>query len=216
MKKDSKFIVPKKDRKEFDRLIQRANRRIQANLKYIQQEDIKSDVAKRALVSDYVDQSNWATGKTVFSRSKSFSSEKAYKQYLKHVKQWGAKKPRRNEEKIKKGYYKAIINALTTTAIDNGGGGILTKSGRLPGNIAKQVKELSLEQMTHFFAEADPAEDLEYLPYSGEDYIGVDRQQFIDITESKLNALKKIYPAKSKTPVAAKRRKSVRRKKKKA
>ena len=213
MAKDSKFIVPKKDQKNFDRLIQRANRRIQKNLKYIQQEGIDSNVAQRALVSDYADQANWATGKTVFSRSKSFASEKDYKQFVRHVKQWGAKNYDREPEKVKKGYYKAIINALTTTAIDNGGGGILTKSGRLPGNLAKQIKEMSLEQMTHFFAEADPAEDLEYLPYSGEDYIGVDRQQFIDITESKLNTLKKIYPAKS-TPVAAKRRKNKRRKKK--
>lgn len=214
MAKDSKFIVPKKDQKNFDRLIQRANRRIQANLKFIQQEGIESNVAQRALVSDYADQANWASAKTVFSRSKSFTSEKAYKQFVRHVKQWGAKNYEREPEKIKKGYYKAIVNALTTTAIDNGGGGILTKSGRLPGNLAKQVKEMSLEQMTHFFAEADPAEDLEYMPYSGEDYIGVDRQQFIDITESKLNTLKRIYPASS-TPVAAKRRKSKRRKKKK-
>lgn len=215
MKKSTKFIVPKKDQKQFDRLVQRANRRVQANLKYIQQEDIQSSVAQRALVSDYADQANWATNKTVFSRSKSFSSEKAYKQYVRHLKQWGAKNFEREPEKVKQGYYKAIINALTTTAIDNGGGGILTKSGRLPGNLAKQVREMSLEQMTHFFAEADPTDDLEYMPYSGEDYIGVDRQQFIDITESKLNTLKRIYPASS-TPVAAKRRKSKRRKKKKA
>ena len=214
MKKNDKFIVPKKDRKNFDRLVQRANRRIQRNLKYIAEEGIESKTAQRALLSDYAERSNWATEKTVFSRSKTFESEKDYKQFLRHVKQWGAKTYDREPEKLKKGYYKAIINALTTTAIDNGGGGILTKSGRLPANLAKQVKEMSLEQMTHFFAEADPAEDLEYMPYSGEDYIGVDRQQFIDITESKLNTLKKIYPSKSTATISAKRRKK--RKKKKA
>lgn len=212
MAKNDKFIVPKKDRKNFDLLVQRANRRIKANMKYIQQEGIQSEVAQRSLLSDYADSNNWASAKTVFSRSKTFSSEKAYKQYVRHVKQWGAKNYERNPEKVKKGYYKAIINALTTTAIDNGGGGILTQNRRLPGNLAKQVKEMSLEQMTHFFTEADPAEDLEYLPYSGEDYIGVDRQQFIDITESKLNALKKIYPSKGNDSIIANKRRRKRKK----
>lgn len=214
--KTSKFVVPKSDQREFDRLIQRANRRIQANLKYIQQEEIKSEVAKRALLGDYTSQSNWAGSKSPFSRSKTFASEKAYKQYLRHVEQWGAKGSYdRSEEKLKEGYYKAIINALTTTALDNGGGGILTKTGRLPNNLARDVKNMTLEQMTHFFAEADPSEDLEYMPYSGEDYIGVDRQTFVDITRSKINTLKKIYPDKTKTKTKSKAKKAKRHRKKK-
>ena len=218
MAKNNVFIVPADQQKEFNLLIQRANRRIKANLKYIQKEDIRSDTAIRALLGDYADQSTWHTEKTVFSRGKVFSSEKAYNQYVRHVMKWGDPDESRTVDNVKKGYYKAIINALTVTAIDNGGGGILTKKGNLPAGIAKEVQDLTLEQMTHFFGEADPADDLEYLPYSGEDYVGVDRQMFVDITKAKLNALRKIYPdrnpkPKKKVTKKRKKRKSKRRRK---
>lgn len=217
MAKNKDFIVPKEQQADFNLLIQRANRRIKANLKYIQKEDIRSDTAQRALVGDYVDQGAWHTSKTVFSRSKRFSSEKEYKQFVRHVMKWGDPEQPRTAESVKEGYYKAIINALTVTALDNGGGGILTKKGHLPANIAKKVRDLSLEQMTHFFGEADPADDLEYLPYSGEDYIGVDRQMFVDITMAKLNALKTIYPDRNPKPkkkVKKRKKRKSRRKKK--
>lgn len=198
MAKTSKgYTIPAEDRKDFDLLVQRANRRIKASLKYIQKEDIKSESAQRALVSDYHDQSTWHTSKTVFSRSKTFASEKAYRSYLRHVEQWGGASFDRSVDKVKEGYQKSIIQALTTTAIDNGNG-VLTPSGRLPGNIAKQIKELSLEQLTNFFEHSDPTESIEYQGWASDMYLGVDRGEFVDITTSHLNALKQIFPSKSK------------------
>ena len=211
MAKNERYVIPVEDRKEFDLLVQRANRRIKASLKYIQKEDIKSESAQRALVSDYHDQSAWHTTKTVFSRSKTFTSEKAYRSYLRHIEQWGGASFDRSIEKVKEGYQKSIIQALTTTAIDNGNG-VLTSSGRLPGNIAKQIKELSLEQLTNFFEHSDPTESIEYQGWASDMYLGVDRGEFVDITKAHLNALKALFPAKVKQQAKARKK---RKKKKK-
>lgn len=212
----NKFTVPSADRKEFDLMVQRANRRIQASLRYIQQNGIESDNAQRALVGDYADINAWHTSKTVFSRSKTFASEKAYRQYVRHVEQWGGKNFERSVESVKEGYYKAIIQALTTTAIDNGNG-VLTAKGTLPGGLAKKIRELSLEQMANFFEHSDPTEDIEYQGFRSDEYIGVDRGEFVDITTARLNALSNIFPNKApaKPTPKKKKRKSKKRKSKK-
>ena len=208
----NKFVVPSADRKEFDLMVQRANRRIQASLKYIQNEGITSESTQRALVGDYSDVSAWHTSKTTFSRAKTFASEKAYNQFVRHVQQWGGKEYERSVENVKEGYYKSIIQALTTTAIDNGNG-VLTAKGKLPGNLAKKIRELSLEQMTNFFEHSDPTESIESQGWASEDYIGVDRGEFVDITVGHLNSLKQLFPEQNqKAPV--KKRKGRKKKKK--
>ena len=216
------YTVPASERKEFDLLVQRANRRILSNMKYIQQEDIKSQTAQRALVGDYMDKGEWAGSTAVFSRSKSFTSESAYKAFVRHIEQWGASGDKgefaRSRDTLREGYEKAIIKALTTAAIDNGNG-VLTKQGRLPANLAKEIRSLSLEQLTNFFDHADPTEDLEVQRFSSYDYLGVDRGEFVDITRARLNALKQLYPDKAPKsnatkPKKKKKRKSSRKKKK--
>lgn len=200
------FIVPKDQQTEFDRLIQRANRRIKANLKYIQQENIKSESAQRALVSDYASPTAWHTQKTVFSRSKSFESEGAYKQFVRHVTQWGADKRDfdRSVASIKEGYYENIIKALTTTAQDNGA----LVNDRLPDGLAERIEKLTLEQMTNFFGHGDPTEDIDSMRWSSDEYLGADAGEFADITNAHINALEKLYPTKPK----AKARKTRKRK----
>ena len=192
----SKYTVPESERKEFDLLVQRANRRIKSNLKMIEKNNITSSTAKRALVSDYEDASSWHTEKTPFSRSKTFDSEKDYKQFMRHVSQWGGEDFSRSEEAIRERYYKSIIQALTTTALDNGNG-VLTKTGRLPGNLAKKIRELSLEQLTNFFDHADPTESIETQGWGSDLYLGVDKKEFVDITVAHINALKQIFPESS-------------------
>lgn len=195
MKKNNSFRVPESEEHEFDLLVQRANRRIKSSLKYIQQQDIKSEKVQRAMLGDYAHQENWHTKTTVFSRSKRFESEKDYQQYKRHVLQWGDEnKNHRSEDALKEGYYKAIINALTTTAIDNANG-VLTPRGRLPGDLARKIKNLSLEQMTHFFDD-DPTETITNAGWSSDDYIGVDEEEFVNITVAHLKALRKLYPKK--------------------
>lgn len=205
MAKNERYVIPVEDRKDFDLLVQRANRRIKASLKYIQKEDIKSESAQRALVSDYYNQSAWYTSKTVFSRSKTFANEKAYRSFIRHVEQWGGTSFDRSVTKVKEAYQKSIIRALTTTAIDNGNG-VLTPSGRLPGGIAKQIKELSLEQLTNFFDHSDPTESIEYQGWASDMYLGVDSGEFVDITTAHLNALRTLFPAKPKKATARKRK----------
>lgn len=192
----SKFYVPESERKDFDLLVQRANRRIKSSLKYVESSGISSEAGQRALLGDYASQDNWNSSKTVFSRSKKFDSEKDYRQYLRHISQWGGDSFERSPDKVHSGYYEAVIKALTTTAIDNAEG-VLTKSGRLPGNLAKKIKDLTLEQITHFFEGGDPTEQIEYSRFSSYDYLGVDKGEFIDITESHINKLKQLYPAKA-------------------
>lgn len=200
----NKFIVPKDQQTEFDRLIQRANRRIKANLKYIQQEDIKSESATRSLVSDYNSPSNWHTQKTVFSRSKVFESEREYKQYRRHVEQWGAdtRDFDRSVTKIKQGYYENIIKALTTTAQDNGA----LINDRLPEGLAEKIEKMTLEQLTNFFGDGDPTEDIENMRWGSDLYAGVDAGEFADITSAHINRLEKLYPAKQKARKARKRK----------
>ena len=188
----SKYIVPLEDQREYRRMVQRANRRIQANLKYIQQEDISSEAAQRALLSDYADRSVWATEKTVFSRSLKFASRKEYESYRRHVSQWGKEDSApRTVAGLKEGYERAIVKALTTAAIDNN---IPLENGRLPGNIRSKIKGLTLEQMTHFFHNSDPVDDLEYLPYSEIDFNGVDTEGYINNVDTIINSLQQTYP----------------------
>lgn len=219
MSKNDFYRVPADQQAEFNLMIQRANRRIKSSLKFIQSEDIKSENARRALLGDYASPSAWHTEKTPFSRSKIFASEKEYKQFTRHVEQWGGHDFKRSAETIKEGYYKSIISALTTVAIDNGGGGILDKRGRLPTKITKALRGLSLEQISNFFDHADPTEDIEYYGFSSDEYYGVDRDEFIDITMGKINALKELFPYdqdKEKTIVKKKTKKKRKKKKRKS
>ena len=194
-KSTNKYIVPENEQREFDLLVQRANRRVLSNLKQIEKNNITSENTVRSLMGDYADSKEWLTKKTPFSRAKKFNSEKDYRQYVRHISQWGAEGDdfTRSEDAIKERYYKSIIQALTTTAIDNGNG-VLTKTGRLPGNLAKKIRELSLEQLTNFFDHSDPTESIESQGWGSENYIGVDREEFVDITKSHIDALKELFP----------------------
>lgn len=195
-----KFIVPESERIEYDRLVQRANRRIQRNIKY--SEDFTSDVAKRNITGGYDDKTKWVSDKTVFSRSKVFESEKDYQQYKRHLEKWGASGTyEKSLEALDKAYYKSIIKALTTTAIDNGNG-VLYENGQLPRNLAKKIKDLTLEQKMSFFDGGDPTEDIEANGWDSWDYIGVDRDEFVDITEAHINKLKGIVPSDNYKPLA--------------
>lgn len=201
MARNNKFIVPANEQKEFDRMVQRANRRIKASLKYIQQEDIKDRNTQRALVGDYADASNWATEKTIFSRSKGFESKKAYEQYKRHVLQWGDSKNHRSVDVVKEGYYKSIIKSLNTLAMESGAP-VLYKNGRLPVEITRAVKGMTLEQMTHYFDEGDASDDLDYLYYKWEDFAGVSsREDFVSVALSHINTVKQVYPSKGSEPI---------------
>lgn len=176
-------------------MVQRANRRIRSSLKYIEKNDIQTENTKRALVGDYISPTARHTPTTTFSRTKVFESESAYKAYKRHVEQWGGKENVRTASGVDKAYYEAIIKALTTTAQEHGEGQIFTEDGRLPAEIAEEIKKLTLEQKVNWFETSDISEDLEYSEWGYEDYVeGVDREKFVDLTLGRINQLKEIFP----------------------
>ena len=200
MAKRDSYIVPESDRREFDRMVQRANRRINANLKYIQQEEIFSEQAQRSLLGKYTDASEWNTPAAAFSRSIKFNSKKEYEQYKRHVKEWGGEDGEetytRHIESRKGDYIKAIVKTLTQSAIDNN---IELENGKLPGNIREKLNKMTFQQLTHFFDNEEAIGDLEYLAYNSADmdFNGTDKASYIQQVDSILNSLKQIYPNKN-------------------
>lgn len=190
----AKYRIPKSEDKEFDLLIQRANRRIKSQLKTIDKYGITQDSTKRSLIGIYSDPTEWQTQNAPFSRSKTFKSEKEYLQFKRHVSQWGGEDFERSEDRIREKYVKVIIQALNKVALTSDNGGIFTKTGRLPGNLAKKIRELSLEQLTNFFEHADPTEALETQGWGSDKYIDADRKQFVDVTVAHINTLKELFP----------------------
>lgn len=214
-KKNSSYRVPESERNEFRLLVQRANRHIMRNLKYIQQEEIESESVNRALLGRKADRSEWATEKTPFSRSINFTSkttsngrtisaEKVYKDYVRMLKRY-ADSDEHTVEGLKKGYYKAIIGGLNRLASESGAP-VFYKNGLLPVQIRQAVKSLSLEQLTHYFDEGEGAAgDYEYLYYMYEHYTGLTtREDFIEVTLKHINTLKEVYPTNAQRALRAK------------
>ena len=81
------FKVPESEREAYKLLVQDANRTIQRNLKYIQENKITDFDTKRALVHSYGSKRAWARGKNgkaaknPLSRSIKFKNERDYRDY---------------------------------------------------------------------------------------------------------------------------------------
>lgn len=201
---NSKYRVPKNEQRAYERLVARANTRIRANLEYIQQEAIETEQTRRSLLGMYADRSEWYNEKVTFHDRVIFNSKQEYEQYKRNVEKWGGvetgrKKGNRYEietpeasvEGRKKGYYEAIIKSLTDSAITNN---VPMENGKLPGDIAKKIKSLNVEQLAQFYDNDDAVADLEYLPYSEVDFNGVSSSQFVENVDLIVNSLKQVYP----------------------
>lgn len=206
------FIVPKERQHEYKMLIQRANRRVKANLKYIQQQDITNEHTQRALVGSFSEKSKWATAKMPFSRSnkgryvwnadtgeqefKEFTSQKDFERYLDHLSKWGqeTKKGERfsaHPEEIKENYKQAIIKALNQVKDHYS---ISLPNAQIPKEILNEIDSLSLEQITNFFANGDPSEDIEISQFSSDDFLYVETaEDFTDVVMSRLGQLKRFH-----------------------
>ena len=206
----NRYVVPKELQHEYKMLIQRANRRVKANLKYIQKENITNEHTQRALVGSFNDPVKWATGRMPFSRSNKgryvwdadtgtqkfmeFTSERDFKQYLKHLEKWGEQTKRgerfdAHPEKIKAGYKSAIVKALNQVKDQYS---ISLPGGKLPDEVIKEIDSMNLEQITNFFANGDPGEDLEISQFNSDDFLLVqDAEGFTDVITSRIAAIKK-------------------------
>lgn len=205
MAKNNGFTVPAGERKDFKLLVQRANRTIKANEKYLNDNQMTSDRVKRELLGDYMSKSNWQSEKTAFSRSIEFESEKEYQAYKKHLQRWGGVNAEKGREGTKQRLYENIVKSLNTTA-DIYGQGVKDNTGHLPKEITDRLDDMNVEQLSNFFDIADPTEDIEHQSWSYEEYQeGVDRDTFVDITTARLNYLEQVVPKKKSTVKKKKR-----------
>ena len=205
-----KFIVPKEMQHEYKMLIQRANRRIKSNLKYITDNNIRSEHTQRSLVSGFMDPEKWAGGRMPLSRSnkgryvwnadteqmefREFGSEREFKQYINYLERWG-KQTQRGEyydthpETIKKGYKQSIIKALNEVKDQFN---ISLPNNQLPKEIIKELDSLSLSQITNFFEGGQVDDDLMVEEFDTFTMFKVtDARGFIDIITSRIGMLKR-------------------------
>lgn len=214
MAKGNGFIVPTDARAEYRALIQRANRRILANINYIKDEGITDNSIKNALVGDYGSKRKWATKSAPLSASTKFNSAKEYRQFINFINRWGKDTGRRGgfaadpKERVKFGQsqiYKAIYGM-----IDNKGISLEEWKGDLPPDIKKEIENLSLQQINKFF---------DYTDVTGEDsYFDSDSpeedtaEDVLDYIRGRISAVKQYYPRPQKKQKKKKGKKNTRRK----
>lgn len=203
------FIVPKEQQHAYKMLVQRANRRVKSNLKYISQNKITNEHTQRSLVGGFTEHEKWASGRMPFSRSikgryiwdadreeqvfKEFTSEREFQQYLNHLEKWG-KEGRTfdaSPKQIKENYKSAIIKALNEVKDHYN---ITMPGGQIPKEVLKELDSLSLEQITNFFANGDPSEDVEISQFSSDEFLDVtNAEEFTDVIKARIGALKKFH-----------------------
>lgn len=206
------YIVPKEEQHAYKMLIQRANRRIKANLKYIKDNNITNEHTERALAGGYADPFKWSTGRMPLSRSnkgryvwnadkevmefREFQNKTEFDQYIKYVEKWG-KQTKRGElfdshpEKVKQDYKSAIIKALNEVKDHYN---ISLPNGQIPKEIIEDIDSMTLEQITNFFANGDPAEDVEISQFSSDDFLDVESaEDFKDVIQSRIASIKRFY-----------------------
>lgn len=186
-KKKKGYTVPKSEQHAYKMLVQKANRHIKANLKIIEQYNINDRDVVRVLLNMYENPDNWATAKTPISRSVKFKNKTEYNQFVRHL------------EKISKntltgsieGYQKAILRTLEKIAISHN---IQLVNGKLPKEVIKAVKNMSFEQLVHWFNMGNVEEDIESAQFGSDDYAFVtDLEDFVDATLTRIADLKRVF-----------------------
>ena len=204
------YVVPKELQHAYKMAVQRANRRVKSNLKYIGKNNITSDHTQRALVGSFMYHGNWATDTMPFSRSnkgryiidantgrpefREFKTETEFKQYLNYLNKWGQQTEKgerfnAHPEKIKEDYKSAIIKALNEVKDHYS---ITTPGGQIPKEIIEEIDSMNLEQITNFFGNGDPSEDVEISQFNSDDFIYVESaEDFTDVVISRINQVKR-------------------------
>lgn len=206
----SSYIVPKADQHHYKMLIQRANRRVKANLKYIRDNKITSEHTQRSLVGSFNDPEKWSSGRMPFSRSikgrylwnadseqmefKEFANKREFDRYISYLEKWG-KQTNRGERfdahplQVKEDYKSAIVKALNQVKDQYS---ITLPGGQIPKEVLNAIDSMNLEQITNFFANGDPSEDIEISQFNSDDFLYVETaEDFTDVVVSRINAIKK-------------------------
>lgn len=196
MAKKAGFVVPTEARAEFKKTIQRANRRIQANLKYIKEEGIRTNAIKSALAHDFTNKRKWATKSAPLSYSTQFKDEAEYKAFMRFVNRWGedtgrkggyAADPKRRMEVGKTAIYKALNGLMDAKGIS-----LEEWGGDLPPELKAKVDGMTLEQISKFFEYTDVSGEDE--TFDSDDVAYGDIEDFIDYIDSKVSAVQHYFP----------------------
>lgn len=204
------FVVPEELRHEYKMMVQRANRRVKSNLKLIAKETITSDHTKRALVGSFHDPLNWSSKTMPFSRSikgryitdadtgesifKEFKTKTEFDQYMNYLNKWGQKTEKgelytAHPQKIKDDYKTAILKSLNQVKDHYS---ITLPNGQIPKEIIDAIDDMSLQEITNFFGNGDPSEDVEISQFSSDDFLDVENaQDFIDVVTSRIAMVKR-------------------------
>lgn len=208
-KKRERFEVPAEFRHEYKMLIQRANRRIKSNLKYIEKNGIDNEHTIRSLVGGFDDVFKWQTGRSPLSRSnrgryiwnadtgemefRDFQNKTEFEQYLKYLSKWGeeGRVYQAHPESVKKDYKTAIIRSLNEIKDHYN---ISLPNGQIPKEVLDSIDSMNLTEITNFFGNGDPSEDIEISQFSSDDFIYVETaEDFIDVIVGRIESIKKYY-----------------------
>ena len=207
----SEYIVPTDARAEYRQMIQRANRRVLSNLKYLKENGIRDNQIKTMLAGDFSSKKKWATKNSPFSYKTTFKSEKAYREFMRYVSRWGEDTGKRGGYKADvkriKDEYKTAIYKTINGLVRNKGISLEEWGGDLPPELKKRIESLSLEQLTHFFRYVDPSGEVEV--FDSDQVDGDEAEDMIDYLSGVLSSLEKFYPIPAKkTTKKGKKRKS--------
>lgn len=209
-KNNSGFVVPEELRHEYKMMVQRANRRVKSNLQFIDKGTITSENTVRSLVGSFGDKNNWSSKTMPFSRSikgryitnpdtgftefREFKNKTEFDQYMKYLSKWGEKTEKgelfaAHPKKIKEDYKKAILKALNEVKDHYS---ITLPNGQIPKEIIEDIDNMSLQEITNFFGNGDPGEDMEISQFSSDEFIDVENaSDFVDVVRSRIAMVKK-------------------------
>lgn len=208
----SEYIIPTDARAEYRKIIQRANRRILSNLKYVKEEGIRDHSIKTSLVGDFSSKKKWSTPKSPLSSSTKFKSEQDFKQFMRFVNRWGEDTgtrggfkadPKRKLEEGKEAIYGAIFGLA-----EHKGTSLEEWGGDVPEDIKKAIDGMSLEQMSRFFDHVDEFDEL----FDSDQVESDDVEDLLDYIRGRISAVKKFYPRPEKRVTKKKKKRKSRRK----
>lgn len=209
------WTLPADARAEYKALIQRANRRILSNLKYVKDEGIQSKSIVQSLTGGFNKKKNWAGKSTPLSSSVKFASEKDYNQYMRFVMRWGEGEGRDGKYRARPDVLLEKAHEAVTVAVtglfNHKGVSLEAWKGHLPPELKEQIKSMNLEQVNRFFEHIDVTgeEDL----YDSEQVEGDTVEKIEDYVSGRISEVQHYYPAQPKIKKKRKKRKKKSRRK---
>ena len=184
------YKVSKADEQEYRNFIQRANRLIKAQVKYLDRHNITNEHTRRSIAGIYANKDNWAIDKDTGRKLKSplnsslegrsfinpdtgkvefreFKNKQEFRLYMAHLDKWGKERGRISS------YDKFIVSqqegkiAEYKDRIINSLQEVADQfriprepDDKLPPVILKELDTLTLTQITNFFEGGHPSEDM--------------------------------------------------------